>query len=254
MTNDAVPAELPDAAVVLAGTDWEVLEHAMGPAEDTPQMLAQLLGSDQRGRSEALDYLHHVVHHQNTLYEATVPAALYVAAILSDPRTCLPVAHDFPGPLRAALLGWLGSVSDAASDEIAMISRRIGFPPEEYPPFVQTCLIRPLLYSAVAAFLQDPDPHVREAAVAACIPLLDDQRLNHHRKKLVPLLRDPLAVSELWQYRERAIETLEAWGEDITGLPLQRDAFAVCDPQDTNPAPTTAGPPSPWGRVDDLPF
>lgn len=70
---------------------------------------------------------------------------------------------------------------------------------------------------------------MREAAVAACIPLLDDRRLNHHREKLVPLLRDPLAVSELWQYRERAIETLEAWGEDIGGLQLGRDAFAVGD-------------------------
>lgn len=36
-------------------------------------------------------------------------------------------------------------------------------------------------------------------------------------------------MSELWQYRERAIETLEAWGEDIGGLQLGRDAFAVGD-------------------------
>ncbi|GGP95894.1 hypothetical protein [Streptomyces melanogenes] len=52
MTNDAggVPAELPDAAVVLADTDWEGLEHAMGPAGDTPQMLAELLDNDQRVR------------------------------------------------------------------------------------------------------------------------------------------------------------------------------------------------------------
>ncbi|GGP95902.1 hypothetical protein [Streptomyces melanogenes] len=194
-----------------------------------------------------------MVHHQNTLYEATVPAALYVAAILGDPRTCLPVdeqPNGFPGSLRAALLGWLG----AASDETAVTGRRIGFPPEEYPPFVQTCQIRPLLYSAVVAFLEDPDPHVREAAVAACIPLLDDTRLKHHREKLVPLLRDPLAASELWQYRERAIETLEAWGEDITGLQVKRDAFAVCDPQGPTPTATTAGPRSPWVRVDDLLF
>lgn len=173
----------------------------MGPAEDTPQMLAELLDADQRVRSEAMDYLHHVVHHQNTLYDATVPAALYVAPILTDPRAVLPVdkqPHDLPGPVRAALLGWLDSVSDAASDEAAMISRRIGFPPEEYPPFVQTCLIRPSLYSAAAAFLDDPDPHVREAAVAACIPLLDGRRLHHHREKLVPLLRDPLKRLKHW--------------------------------------------------------
>ncbi|MEV6957400.1 hypothetical protein [Streptomyces sp. NPDC051183] len=141
MTNDAagVPADLRDPAVVLAGTDWDVLEHAMGSAEDTPRMLVALLDADQRVRSEALEYLHHVVHHQNTLYDATVPAALYVAAILTDPRAALPVdkqPHDFPGPLRAALLGWLGSVDDAAGDEAATTSRRIGFPSEDYPPFV----------------------------------------------------------------------------------------------------------------------
>ncbi|WP_435972261.1 hypothetical protein [Streptomyces sp. Qhu_M48] len=259
MTNDAVgvPADLPDPAVVLAGTDWDVLEHGMGSAEDAPQILAELLDADQRVRSEALDYLHHVVHHQNTLYDATVPAALYVAGILTDPRAGLPFdkqPHDFPGPLRAALLGWLGSVADAASDEAATISRSVGFPPEEYPPFVQTCLIRPSLHSAVAVFLDDSDPHVREAAVAACIPLLDDPRLNHHREKLVPLLRDPLAVSELWQYRERAIETLETWGEDIAGLHLRRDAFAVCDPQGTTTASPTANPEAHWGGADDLPF
>ncbi|MFF3460128.1 hypothetical protein ACFYXH_38680 [Streptomyces sp. NPDC002730] len=258
MTSDAVgvSADLPDPAVVLAGSDWGALEHAMGLAEDTPQNLAALLHADQRLRSEALDYLHHVVHHQNTLYAATVPAALYVSAILTDPRAGLPVdkrPHDFPGPLRAELLGWLGSVAESASDDAASVSRRFGFPPEEYPPFVQTCQIRPSLYSAIAAFLDDPDPHVREAAVAACIPLLDDPRLNHHRTELIPLLRDPLAVSELWQYRERAIETLEAWGEDTAGLEVRRDAFEVCDPQDTTTASSTAKP-AHWGDADDLPF
>ncbi|PKV82661.1 hypothetical protein [Streptomyces sp. TLI_146] len=256
MTTGAV-GDLPVPALVLEGTDWDALEHSMGPAGDTPQMLADLLDADQRVRTQALDHLHHVVHHQNTLYDATVPAALYVAAILTDPRTSLPVdkePHDAPGPLRAALLGWLGSVADAASDEAAASSRRCGFPPEDYPPFVQTCLLRPLLYRAVAAFFDAPDPHVREAAIDACIPLLDDRRLTRHRHRLIPLLRDPLAVSEVWQYRERAIERLEAWGEDVTGLQLKRDAFAVCDSQDITPASTTATPDLLWNSADDLPF
>ncbi|MER5887742.1 hypothetical protein ABT160_28330 [Streptomyces sp. NPDC001941] len=259
MTNDAVgePADLPDPAEVLTGTDWGALEHAWGPAGDTPRMLTRLLDADQRVRTEALEYLHHVVHHQNTLYGVTVPAALYVAAILADSRAgwCYDKQHqDFPGPVRAALLGWLGSVADAAGDEAAAVSRRMGFPPQDYPPFVQTCQVRPLLYYAVAAFLDDPDRHVREAAIAACIPLLDDRRLDQHRTMLVPLLRDPLAVSELWQYRERAIETLQAWGEDTTGLSTGRDAFMVCDPQETVPAATLPPPTHLWGDGEELPF
>jgi hypothetical protein len=86
--------------------------------------------------------------------------------------------------MRAELLGWIGSVAEAASDEAAVVSRRMGFPPEDYPPFVQTCRIRPTLYRAVAAFLDDADPQVREAAVTTCIPLLDDPRLRHLRTEV----------------------------------------------------------------------
>ncbi|MFE5742448.1 hypothetical protein [Streptomyces celluloflavus] len=197
----------------------------------------------------------YAVHHQNTLYSATIPAALYVAGVLADPRTTVPVdkkPHDFPGPLRTSLLGWLNSVVKEADDEAEAIARRHGFPPEEYPPFVQTRLIRPLLFPAVAACIDDPDLHVREAAIAACIPLLDDPRLLHHRAGLIPLLRETLAASALWQFQERAIEALATWGEDISGLEVRREAFEVCDgPSDTSSsadgklAPTDAA---------DLPF
>jgi hypothetical protein len=59
---------------------------------------------------------------------------------------------------------------------------------------------------------------VSEAALTACIPLLDDHRLLHHRPPLVPLIRKVLGTSHLWQHRERAVDTLEAWGEDPSGL------------------------------------
>lgn len=49
-------------------------------------MLLGLLDADEGVRSRALGDLHHVVHHQNTLYTATAPAALYVAGILGDER------------------------------------------------------------------------------------------------------------------------------------------------------------------------
>ncbi|MFI1170100.1 hypothetical protein [Streptomyces melanogenes] len=108
MTNTAASGSegVPDPATVLGGTNWAALEHAMGKADDAPAMLAGLLDSDQSVRSSALAYLDHVLHHQNTLYEATVPAALYVAGLLADPRTGLPVdtGHHTPGTMRAELV------------------------------------------------------------------------------------------------------------------------------------------------------
>ncbi|MCX5077724.1 hypothetical protein OG321_35195 [Streptomyces sp. NBC_00424] len=258
MTSEAAieSADLPDPGAVLARNAWDSLEHAYGTAEGTPKMLAELLDDDQRVRSKALDHLHHAVHHQNTLYSATVPAALYVAAIVASPRTAVPVdkkPHDFPGPLRMELLGWLGSVAREADDETEAISRQHGFAPEDYPPILHVRQIRPLLFLAVSACIDDPDLHVREAAIAACIPLLDDSRLCQHRPTLVTLLKEVLGVSALWQYRERAIDTLAAWGEDSTGLEGQREAFAVCDAHD-DATPWPAGEPFRPSDTSDLPF
>ncbi|MFJ2088212.1 hypothetical protein ACIOEW_02995 [Streptomyces sp. NPDC087901] len=240
MSLDQESSEPNDPAEVLARTPWGALEHAYGSAIDVPEILAGLLDPDQPLRSRALDRLHHVVHHQNTLYTATAPAALYVVGILGDSRTLWAVdkrPHSFPGPMRAELLGWLDSVADAADDATAATSRRFGFPPEEYAPFVEVCRIRPQLHRAVSAFLDDSDVHVREAAASACIPLLDDPYLRHQRAVLVPLLRQVLATSALWQYRERVIDALASWGEDTTGLEGQQERYVFCGAEHQ---------PSPW--------
>lgn len=223
---------LPTPEAVLTATDWGALEHAYGAAEDTPAMLIALLDAGQRVRSKALDHIDYAVHHQNTLYSATIPAALYVAGILADPRSNVPVEtkpHSFPGPLRANLLGWLDSVTNEASDETEAMGRQHGFARGDYPPVIGIRRIRPLLFPAVSACADDPDPHVREAAIAACIPLLDDPRLLHHRSASVPLLRETLAASSLWQYRDRAVEALAAWGEDTSGLEARREPFEACE-------------------------
>ncbi|MET7697582.1 HEAT repeat domain-containing protein [Streptomyces sp. NPDC005485] len=254
-----MPVDLPDPERVLTETNWAAMEHGMGPAADAPEMLPSLLDADQDVRSQALSYLVHVLNHQSTLYDSTVPAALYVAAVLADPRTALPVdkkPHDFPGPLRAELLGWLDSVANEVCDEAEAIGRRHGFPLEEYPPAVQTREIRPLLFRAVHACINDSDPHVREAAIAACMPLADDPRLIPHRATLAPLLRDVLATSKLWQYRERAIEALAMWGEDTAGLEVQREPFEVCDSELSTDSTSTwpAGPRFALGDDSGPPF
>jgi hypothetical protein len=116
-------------------------------------------------------------------------------------------------------------VASEANDTAAQTLRRHGFVPQDYPPFTQAHRLLPLLFGPVYAHVHDQDLAVREAAIAACILLVDDARLRQHRAMLITLVREVLGASTVWQYRERAIETLEDWGEDATGL-VGRDPWA----------------------------
>ncbi|MFJ3420871.1 hypothetical protein ACIPN8_31525 [Streptomyces sp. NPDC086082] len=229
--------------VLLTATNWPTLEHAYGFAAEAPKRLAELLAPDQGTRTKALHYLHHTLHHQNTLYEATVPAALCVAAILPNPRTTRLVdksRYSFPGCMRTELLLWIASVADAVTDEVDVLSRRHGFPLADYPPAVGVRRIRPRLYSAAVAYVDDTDRDVAEAAITACMRLLDDPRLLRHRTALVPAIRQTLGTSERWQHRKQAIDVLDSWGEHSTGLEGQRNPLLFCDtdtPTDSAPCP-----------------
>ncbi|MGW3628919.1 hypothetical protein ACWD7F_01930 [Streptomyces sp. NPDC005122] len=235
MRNDQVPpitARLPDPQGTLTQTNWAELNHAYGLAADAPKMLVALLDTDQTVRTRALADLHGIPRHQNTIYEATVPTALYVAAILTDPRTTLPVdknRRNAPGCMRAELLAWIGSVAGEVTDAVDAMSRRHGFPIDDCPPAVALRQTRPQLFAAAFAYVYDADRPVSEAAIAACIPLLDDAELLTYRATSAPLLRVVLGTSERWQHRERAIDALDAWGEDSSGLEGQRNPFLFCD-------------------------
>lgn len=217
---------------LLTAANWATLGHAYGSAAEAPKMLAELLAPDQNMRTKALNYLHYTLHHQNTLYVATVPAALCVAAILPNPRTIRTVDknhHLTTVCMRAELLHWIASVADAVTDEVEVLSRRHGFPLDDYPPAVGIRRIRPPLYSAAVAYVDDTDRQVAEAAITACIPLLDDPRLLHHRTALIPAIRQTLGTSARWQHRKQAINALNTWGEDSTGLEGQQNPFMFCD-------------------------
>ncbi|MEU1538027.1 hypothetical protein ABZ461_07845 [Actinacidiphila glaucinigra] len=98
--------------------------------------------------------------------------------------------------------------------------------------------------------LVDTDRRIREAAIDACIPLMDDPQLQHHRTALVPLVQQVLGTSELWQHRERAIHALDAWGEDSSGLEGQRNPFEFCD-SDLPPIGTSVWSAGPWSSASD---
>lgn len=118
-------------------------------------------------------------------------------------------------------------------------------------PFVQTNRLLPLLFGSVAASVEDQDLAVREAAIAACIPLVDDARLRQHRTELIPRLRGILGASAQWQHRERAIDALEEWGESTTGL-VGNDPWAFTD---ADLPRCSHGPDCPNDKLaDQLPF
>jgi hypothetical protein len=104
---------------VLDGIDWGGLEHAYGSASDAPARLVMLLSEDAEQCGEVLAYLDSAILHQGTMYSATAPAALFVAAVLDDPRTLISCQSALPWDdreqsVRAALLEWLGLVAESA--------------------------------------------------------------------------------------------------------------------------------------------
>lgn len=244
------PAEtspLPDPDTLLHDTDWASCDHALGQAEDTPAALRQLLDDDTAVRAKALRHLEQTVHHGNTIYSATVPVALYAAAILADPRTATAGVYrprdlrwaNACRPLRSVLLDWLGEIAIDIGDHSVSIMERVGFPLAEYPEKVELRAKRPAIFHAVQAFLNDPDPTVRDAATVAAALLVDsDPGLVGHRAVLAPAL-SLLVNSNEPIYSVCAIDRLTAWGEPIPPNDARREFTPPEDPwlaaRNTNP-------------------
>lgn len=215
------PAEnggLPDPRSVIEGTDWAALEHAYGAAHDTPLRLCQLLDEDSEVQAGALGMLDMSVLHQESLYSATAPAALYMAAILDDPRTLAQHENystwdDRPRPLRAALLDWLGQVADSAA-----YGETTGEADGNAPGVSDAVrAARGTLHTAVSAQLLAPDPTVREAALGAASALLQAPDLAGCITGTTRHLRRLLKESTDRRERAATVLTIGSWGEDTTG-------------------------------------
>jgi hypothetical protein len=207
--------DLPPYQVVLAETDWGSLQTAFGSGEDLPKVLTQLLVPDPKVQVTALWELGELVGHQNTIYEATAPVAVYVAGILTHPAALTPRPYRNV-PIRATLLNWLASTVYDASDEI------VGFTEQYFPGFLapNTTVaafrdLRPMLYRAVAPFLQDSHEDVREAAVIAALILAEHPALAQYRDHLAVPARGILDTSSDASNRGVARKALEAWGHDV---------------------------------------
>jgi hypothetical protein len=75
---------------------WDAVYHAYGPAADVPAQLAAVAVGDDPTRDEAWWNLWSNIHHQGTIYEATLPAVPVLFALAAW--------HDYPDRSDALLL------------------------------------------------------------------------------------------------------------------------------------------------------
>lgn len=67
--------------------DWKNLEHAYGPATDTPGHIRDLISPMASRRAAALDALQFSINHQGQVYDATVPSVPFLAEVALDPSS-----------------------------------------------------------------------------------------------------------------------------------------------------------------------
>ncbi|NUV53768.1 hypothetical protein G6W51_12790 [Streptomyces coelicolor] len=234
-TENPRPHELPHHQALLDGTDWASLETPSGPGtgEALPTALARILNPDPVVRSAATDDALRKVTHQNTIYEATVPVALYVAAVLHHPAVA---ADDFGHdadmpphrPTLVKLLEWLSATAYDADDECVTHGERhygedfLG----EYEEMRAFRDLRPAIFSAVHSLLGHDNAEVRDAAFVAAIPLSEHPVLTAHRAELVGHARRLLATSTDRYKRDRVLDAMKAWGHDTSDLENTDDIAA----------------------------
>jgi hypothetical protein len=244
LVDDFVPAP----HELLSFTDWAAVKHALGVADDVPTALDQILHDDPAARARALCHLEESVHHSSTIYPATAPVALHIAAILADPRTDAAGIYrrnDTRRPLRAALLDWLGDMAADVGDDAVAIMERFGYTLDNAPAMIALRATRPVIFDAVLPFLHDGDLTVRDAAVTTAVLLIGPNAARAH-DELRPLVREVLDTSTFRYHRARAIDTLNAWGEETPRLePLPSVGTWVTDdpwaPRDGSERPEADG-------------
>ncbi|MFE5143749.1 hypothetical protein ACFRDV_40015 [Streptomyces fagopyri] len=221
----ACESQLADPHAVLTGTDWASLETPTGTGAGLPAALTQLLDPDPQVRASAAEQVLGVVTHQNTVYEATVPVALFVAAVLNHPATAAGEggqagARSASYPTRATLLDWLGRTACDADDACVAAGERSSGSTflDEVPDMRAFRELRPVLYRAVHQLLGNPHEEVRHAALVAAISLAEHPLLTTHRAELTSCAHSLLSSSSQRYRRDRVLEALKEWGHDISGL------------------------------------
>ncbi len=173
----------------------EAYEHRL-PDPDMRASLHGLAADDPRSVTVGLSYLwdRSFIEYPN-VFEPAVPAVRYVLALLDCKVGGDTVIRSPSGtlrPLRGHLLTWLSVVADAVGDvrerEFVELA---GYSPLEYPDSAWHAVrrLRPRVYAAATAFLDDPHPGVRLEAIAAAVVLVRVPELTVHRQRIAVAAR-----------------------------------------------------------------
>jgi hypothetical protein len=154
--------------------DWGSLDHAYGPATDTPTHLAALTSACPDAQRAALDHLDVAVLHQGFPESATAPAARVVTQLLADGNLASEVRHE--------LIEFLGAVAIAT----AMAEEK-----EEAWEKLLAGLEQAIhqSYPVVLSFLEDSDPSVRKTALDAAVSHVNTRVLAEEKPLLAARLR-----------------------------------------------------------------
>ncbi|MFB6693241.1 MULTISPECIES: hypothetical protein [Streptomyces] len=221
--------------MLLDNTDWASLATVCGTGEALSKELASILNPNPAVRAAATENALREVTHQNTIYEATAPVALFTAAILNHP---IIAAEDFSHdadtppyrPTLVRLLEWLGDTAYDADDECFAISeshcdKGFLYEDREMRAFRD---LRPAIFSAVQPLLGHENAEVHDAALLAAIPLTEHPFLSAHRALLVDHACRLLATSTDRHHRDRVLDAMRAWGQNTSALECADD-IAACE-------------------------
>jgi hypothetical protein len=114
----AAALDLPAVQAILEAidaVDWPALSHAYHAATDTPAHLVAVAVGDERCRDLAWDELWGTIHHQGTVYSATVEAVPIFAAVARW--------QDYPN--RAMALVYLRAIAVGDGDDAAAVRQAV---------------------------------------------------------------------------------------------------------------------------------
>ncbi|WP_031151868.1 HEAT repeat domain-containing protein [Streptomyces xanthophaeus] len=169
--------------------DWSATDHAYGPADEVPELLAALASADAEVRRKALSRYYGAVHHQGDVYACTTASLPFLFALAADPAA----------PDRAPIVQLLVSIGSNALEHCAY-DDRYGAQPEDHVTAAVDAM-----RAHVEDFVRlagDADPRTREAAVPALGLFLEDA------DRAVALLGDRLPLAHGTTERLLVVETM----------------------------------------------
>ncbi|MFD7099360.1 HEAT repeat domain-containing protein [Streptomyces xanthophaeus] len=169
--------------------DWSATDHAYGPADEVPELLAALASADAEVRRKALSRYYGAVHHQGDVYACTTASLPFLFALAADPAA----------PDRAPIVQLLVSIGSNALEHCAY-EDRYGAQTEDHVTAAVDAM-----RAHVEDFVRlagDADPRTREAAVPALGLFVEDA------DRAVALLGDRLPLAHGTTERLLVVKTM----------------------------------------------